>query len=188
MVSNKICSIACVVVVTTRVLKNSGVPNSFKLILQIKKTTTNVSGVTFANVTKQGKSKTIKLGIPKSTVSSVSLQVPSLKDFLPPAGVRKKKYVPKEIVRIEDLSSKTGEVLVSGRAPVPIVPREVEPPTTGGKLKAVKEPHKPKKQNKKLGRFTLAWYKLYLDSCATYHMSLVTSLLQDVKEVVTELT
>ena len=33
----------------------------------------------------------------------------------------------------------------------------------------------------------LAWYKLYLDSCATYHMSFVTSLLQDAKEVGTAL-
>ena len=138
----------------------SGVPNSFKSIFQIKKTTTNVSGVTFANVTKQRKSKTInfKSRIPKSRVSSVPVQVPSLEDFPPLTSVLKKKYVPKEIVHVEELPSKTGAVLVSGRVPVSIVPREIEPPTTRGQSKTVKGPSKPKKQNKKGGLFALAWY------------------------------
>ena len=36
-------------------------------------------------------------------------------------------------------------------------------------------------------RFTLDWYKLYLDSCATYHAVFVRSLLHDVREVKTVL-
>ena len=36
-------------------------------------------------------------------------------------------------------------------------------------------------------RLTLDWYKLYLDSCATYHSSFLRSLLHDVHEVKTVL-
>ena len=73
-------------------------------------------------------------------------------------------------MRKQDLLTKTGAVLVSGRAPVPIVPKVNDPPASRGHSKVAKEPSKPKKQNKKGGRFMLTWYKLYLDSCATYHM------------------
>ena len=59
----------------------------------------------------------------KSTVFNVSAKVPSLEDFPPLAGVRTKKCVPKEIVRKQGLPTKTGAVLVSGRATVLIVPK-----------------------------------------------------------------
>ena len=128
--SNKICSDACAVVATTLVLKNSGVPKSINSILPIKKTTINLSGITFADVTKARKNKTInfKSRIPKSTVSNAHVKVPILGDFPPLTGILKKKYVPEGIVRDENLPSKSGAVLVSGQAPVPIVSREVEPP------------------------------------------------------------
>ena len=135
--------------------------------------------MTFADVTKHGKCKStnLKSRIPKSTVLKVSHQVPSFEDFPLLGGVPTKKCVPTETVRKQDLPTKTGAVLVSGWAPVPIVPKVNDPPATRGHSKGVKGPSKPKKQNKKGGRFTLAWYKLYLDSCATYHASFVTSLL-----------
>ena len=94
--SNKICSDACVVVVTDTVLKNVGVSNSFNQILEVKKWEKKASGVTFANVTEHGKFKStnFKSWIPKSTVFDVSPQVPSLEDFPPLAGVCTKKCVP----------------------------------------------------------------------------------------------
>ena len=121
--------------------------NSFKSILQIEKTATKVSGVTFADVTTQGKTKSTncKSWIPISTVSNVSAQVPSLEDFPLLADVRKKMNVPKDVIRNQDLPGKIGTVLVSGRVPVPIVPKKDDPHATRGQSKVAEGPSKPKK-------------------------------------------
>ena len=117
--SNKICIDASVVVATTPVLTNSGVPNSFKSILQIKKTEKKESCVTFADVTKHGKCKStnFKSWIPKSTVFDVSAQVPSLEDFPPLAGVRKKKNVKKELYVIKTYLPRQGRYWYLGGRP-----------------------------------------------------------------------
>ena len=107
--------------------------------------------------------------------------------FSPLGGVPVKASVPTKKVRNQDLPTTKRAVLVSGQTPIPVVPAVNDQHTKLGHSKGVKGPSKPNKQSKKEGRFTLAWYKLYLDSCATYHTSFVTSLLQDVKEVGTTL-
>ena len=131
--------------------------------------------------------RAFKLRIPKSRVSSVPIQVPILKEFPLLTSLPTKKNVSKRIVQFEEVPKETGAVLVSRQAPVPIIPNKSKPPATRGQFNAVKGPIESKKQHKKGGRFTLAWYKLYLDSCAAYYTSFVTSLLQDVKEVGTTL-
>ena len=95
--------------------------NLVNQVLEIKKTEKKASGVTFADVTKHGKFKStnLKSRIPKSTVLEVSHQVPSFEDFPLLGGVPTKKCVPTKTVRVQDLPTKTGAVLVSGRAPVP---------------------------------------------------------------------
>ena len=117
-----------------------------------------MASMTFADVT-NAKKKTntnFESRIPNTRVSSVPIEIPSLEDFPPLPSLPKKKNISNTIVHTEEVLRKMGAVLVSGQAPVPIVPSVNEPPATRSQFEANEGPSKPEKQSKKGGHFTLA--------------------------------